>query len=108
MKNFRKKIHEDELEAVKDYVEQWLEGEGEAADQPFVEERQRKRSGDSKITDDSELERMLSDFANDYQKLLDDAYEMEKSQLLRELAVLNARYNDLKRGVDDLQMFTSF
>lgn len=105
MKSFRHKIHEEELDAVRDYVEQWLE-EGEKADEPHISERERKRSGNGsdsgRFDDNSELERMLSDFANDYQRLLDDAYEMEKVQLLKELAVLEARYNDLKRGVNDL------
>ena len=111
VKSFRHKIHEEELDAVRDYVEQWLE-EGEKADEPHISERERKRSGNGsdsgRFDDNSELERMLSDFANDYQRLLDDAYEMEKVQLLKELAVLEARYNDLKRGVNDLQMFIGF
>jgi len=105
VKSFRHKIHEEELDAVRDYVEQWLE-QGEKADEPHISERERKRSGNGsesgRFDDNSELERMLSDFANDYQRLLDDAYEMEKVQLLKELAVLDARYNDLKRGVNDL------
>ena len=46
---------------------------------------------------------MLSDFANDYQKLLDDAYAMEKEQLLRELKVLQERFNALQAGVNELQ-----
>jgi len=102
VKNFRHKIHEEELDAVRDYVEKWLE----AGEEPeaYIEERQRKASADqsSKYGDNSELEKMLSDFANDYQKLLDDAYAMEKTQLLKELAILEGRYNDLKRGVDEL------
>lgn len=104
VKSFRHKIHGEELDAVRDYVEQWL-AEGDGADSARIEqeEHKRKESGASnRWGDNSELEKMLSDFANDYQRLLDDAYEMEKSQLLKELAILNARYNDLKRGVDDL------
>ena len=109
VKNFRHKIHEEELEAVRDYVEQWLE-RGEEPEE-FIEEHKKRKSsndGSSRYGNNDELEKMLSDFANDYQKLLDDAYEMEKTQLLKELAVLEGRYNDLKKGVDELQMFIAY
>merc|ERR1712035_251505 len=45
VKNFRHKIHEEELEAVRDYVEQWLE-HGEEPEQFIEEHKKRKSSND--------------------------------------------------------------
>lgn len=107
VRKFRHKVHEEELDAVKDYVDQWLE-HGEQIDQAYKDQHIKARSSPSRnssnqFDDNTELEQMLSDFANDYQKLLDDAYAMEKEQLLRELAVLQGRFNQLQNGVNELR-----
>merc|ERR1711976_8924 len=107
VRKFRNKVHEEELDAVRDYVEQWLE-HGEEIDKE-IEEHQKaqssptRNSSSNKFDDNTDLEQMLSDFANDYQKLLDDAYAMEKEQLLRELKVLQERFNALQAGANELR-----
>merc|ERR1712226_1052874 len=101
---FRQKICEEELDNVRDYVDNWNEAaaEGSEAGGPGLDPTQKYKS-EKDYNDNKDIDRMLSEFANNYQQLLDEAYALEKETLQKEVEGLLHRRKDLQDSIQSLR-----
>lgn len=109
-RDFRKNVCEEELDAVQDYVNNYNDAVEEynqqtpemqqQADYRAAAEQQRKESQ----YDYADIEKLLADFAENYQNLLDEAYSIEQQALAREIESLLKRRKQLNETIHDMKL----
>merc|ERR1712226_702400 len=76
--------------------------EGSEAGGPGLDPTQKYKS-EKDYNDNKDIDRMLSEFANNYQQLLDEAYALEKETLQKEVEGLLHRRKDLQDSIQSLR-----